>query len=332
MSTWRVVLILGAAAAALVVVSAEGLRAYGAMLFAATPFLIGYAGGAIAHSNEMGAWFGFALGQLALIAASAFLLLWAIEGAICLVMAWPLAAAMAALGNWVAYAWRQAKSAHVRISCSALALLPIAMFAEREALPEPPLRHVSSVIEIGAPPESVWPNVVAFAKLPPAKETIFRLGLAHPIRAEIEGSGVGAVRRCVFSTGAFVEPITVWDEPRRLAFTVEENPPPMTELSPYGSIHPPHLDGYFWSERGQFELEPLPGGGTRLIGTTWYRQRLWPTAYWLLWSDYVIHKIHLRVLRHIEARSLGGPALVSSSEPERYGSIQSPLRSPSPGR
>jgi hypothetical protein len=147
--------------------------------------------------------------------------------------------------------------------------------------------------------------VVAFAHLPPANESIFRLGLAYPIRAEIEGSGVGAVRRCVFSTGAFVEPITVWDEPRRLAFTVERNPPPMTELSPYGEIHPPHLDGYFWSERGEFRLEPLPGDRTRLIGTTWYRQKLWPATYWLTWSDYVIHAIHLRVLRHIQERSEG---------------------------
>jgi hypothetical protein len=26
---------------------------------------------------------------------------------------------------------------------------------------------------------------------------------------------------------------------------------------------------------------------------------MWPAAYWHLWSDYIIHRIHLRVLEHI---------------------------------
>ena len=62
--------------------------------------------------------------------------------------------------------------------------------------------------------------------------------MACPISAEIEGKGVGAVRHCIFTTGAFVEPITVWDEPNTLAFDVTEQPPPMKELSPY-DIRPP---------------------------------------------------------------------------------------------
>ncbi|MFQ5504696.1 MAG: hypothetical protein ACE5F1_07870 [Planctomycetota bacterium] len=35
-------------------------------------------------------------------------------------------------------------------------------------------------------------------------------------------------------------------------------------------------------------------------GTTCYRHRLWPDAYWRLWSDFLIRRIHLRVLRHIK--------------------------------
>ena len=42
---------------------------------------------------------------------------------------------------------------------------------------------------------------------------------------------------------------------------------------------------------------------TRLEGTTWYTNRMWPSAYWKLWSDEVIHRIHLRVLDHIRERS-----------------------------
>jgi hypothetical protein len=300
----RIIMLIGAIGAALVAISTEGLEVYGWMLFVVSPFFLGYVAGAVAGERGKTAIVGFSWGGLALVAVAVLLLLFALEGAICLVMASPLALAMVAVGNWVAFAWRRLPPrSHVRLSSSMLALAPLAMFIESGLPPEPELHSVSSVIEIDAPPQTVWRNVTGFSELPPPQEAIFRLGLAYPIRAELEGEGVGAVRRCVFSTGAFVEPITVWDEPRRLAFTVEQNPPPMVELSPYEDIHPPHLDGYFWSERGQFELEPLPDGRTRLIGTTWYRQRLWPAAYWLPWSDYVIHKIHLRVLLHIELRS-----------------------------
>ena len=71
-------------------------------------------------------------------------------------------------------------------------------------------------------------------------------------------------------------------------------------MTPYGHIEPRHLHGYFVSEQGQFLLTPLPNGGTSVEGTTWYRDAIWPVAYWRLWSDYVIHRIHLRVLKHIK--------------------------------
>jgi hypothetical protein len=145
--------------------------------------------------------------------------------------------------------------------------------------------------------------VVAFAEIPPPKELLFRAGIAYPIRAEISGRGVGAVRHCIFSTGPFVEPIEVWDEPRLLRFGVTANPAPLNELTPYGHIDAPHLHGYFVSEKGQFSLTALPSGRTRLEGTTWYHDALWPAAYWHLWSDYIIHRIHSRVLEHIRAEA-----------------------------
>src|SRR6185436_19561820 len=108
----------------------------------------------------------------------------------------------------------------------------------------------------------------------------FRQGIAYPVRARIDGRGVGAVRHCEFSTGAFVEPITAWEEPSRLAFDVTSQPPPMTEWSPYQDLHPPHLDSTIRSRRGEFRLIALPGGRTRLEGRTWYTLSLYPQLYW----------------------------------------------------
>jgi hypothetical protein len=119
--------------------------------------------------------------------------------------------------------------------------------------------------------------------------------------ARIDGTGVGATRYCEFTTGRFVEPIRVWDPPSRLAFDVAEGPDPMFELSPYRHLHPPHLEGGFQSTRGEFRLVELPGGRTRLTGRTWYRLDIHPHAYWTVWTDWIIHRIHSRVLRHIQS-------------------------------
>ena len=81
----------------------------------------------------------------------------------------------------------------------------------------------------------------------------------------------------------------------------------MRELSPWGAIETPHVTNFLVADAGEFRLNPLPGGRTELVGTTWYRHHVYPAAYWRLWSDALIHRIHLRVLDHI-ARLSTAPA------------------------
>src|SRR6202030_2523186 len=165
-----------------------------------------------------------------------------------------------------------------------LLFTPAFQGVESWAKPQAETFTVRTAIEANAPPEKVWNQVVAFAEIPPPTELLFRAGIAYPIRAEISGHGVGAVRHCIFSTGPFAEPIEVWDEPRLLKFGVTANPAPLNELSPYGNIQPAHLHGYFVSKQGQFLLTALPGGRTQLEGTTWYQQTMWPAGVWHLWA------------------------------------------------
>ncbi len=166
---------------------------------------------------------------------------------------------------------------------------------------------VLTTVEIDAPPEVVWQHVVDFPDITEPEPWYFAWGIASPRRARIVGRGAGAIRYCEFSTGAFVEPITVWDEPRRLAFNVTEQPDPMVELSPYRNVHPPHLDHYLRSTHGEFHLVPSPDGRTLLEGRTWYKFDMFPQVYWTLWSDYLIHRIHERVLEHVKRISETNP-------------------------
>jgi len=152
---------------------------------------------------------------------------------------------------------------------------------------------------VNASPEVVWHRLISFPPLSPPDELIFRAGIAAPVGAVIDGEGRGAVRRCLFTTGSFVEPIEVWDPPHELTFAVASDPDPMRELTLWPGPRPPHLDGFLETTRGQFMLEPLPGGRTRLIGRTWYRTHMVPESYWRLWADGIVHAIHMRVLRHV---------------------------------
>ena len=287
------------------------LESYSASLFMGIPFCQGFLA-ALFHGRRerrsLGACIGVAL--LSIFCAGVGFFAFALEGVICLVMAAPLAAMLATLGACLGCAV-QSQRVHSgesgRLACVALLALPGLMWLEDAQPPTDPLLQVTSVLDVAAPPERVWRNVVSFSELPPPDEWIFKLGIAYPIRASIAGTGVGAIRRCEFSTGPFVEPIEVWDEPRLLKFSVTSNPAPMQEWTPYPRVEPAHLHGFLVSDGGQFHLIPLPDGGTRLEGTTWYRHHLWPARYWQVWSDFLIHKIHLRVLRHVAQLSETAP-------------------------
>ncbi len=299
-----------AVAAVMVVLCIYVLRDYGSSLFVLTPVVMGFVSAVVYNARlDQGLSRTAVQGQLALLVAMVLMLVAAVEGAICLAMAWPLAAVLVWIGGVLGYAFGRPQAPTARRArrvVPLLAVLVLPLVAWNEARDHSvPLREISSSVEVDAPPEVVWRHVVSFPDLPPP-DGIFATGLACPLRARIDGTGVGAVRYCEFTTGPFVEPITAWDEPHRLAFAVTAQPPTMRELSPWGDIHPPHLDGYLRSRRGEFRLVPLDGGRrTRLEGSTWYELQVSPGPYWHLWGDGLIHAIHARVLEHIRRLAEG---------------------------
>ena len=273
---------------------------YGLSLFLVLPIAAGALGAWVAKSRTAvsAAWVGASATAIASLGFFAF----GIEGAICILMALPLACPLGALGGFLFFHLSQKRA--LANGAAMLALLPLGFGTLGfDVTAKPSVFMVKSSVEIAAPPERVWKNVVSFSELPPPGEWYFKDGVAYPIRAHIDGSGPGAIRYCEFSTGPFVEPIEVWDEPHLLRFSVAQNPAPLNEWSPYAHILPRHLHGYLVSKQGQFLLTPLPNGHTLLEGTTWYQHGLWPETYWTLWSQAIIHRIHMRVLTHIKQLS-----------------------------
>ena len=276
-----------------------GIGQYGIALFILTPLFIG-AGSTILYGlkkeiTKREAWL---IGLLTLGIFTAGLLVFAIEGVICIAMAAPFGLLLTWVGSLIGYAIINKTPNNAPTAMLILiGIIPTMAFIEKDS--EPTLTSVVTSIVIIADPQTVWKNVVEFPQLDEPTELIFKTGIAYPINAKNEGTGVGAVRHCNFTTGSFVEPITVWDEPQLLKFDVVEQPAPMKELS-FWDIDAPHLQDYFVSKQGQFKLTVLPNGKTLLEGTTWYYHNIKPTFYWQLWSDHIIHKIHDRVLTHIK--------------------------------
>jgi uncharacterized membrane protein YhaH (DUF805 family) len=309
----------GSAAMALLISSVLGIAAtllsvsgflavYGYGLFVALPFCLGLCS-VLLHGYHRPRSLRSCLlvATLSIALLGLFLLALAVEGAICLAMAAPIGLALGLMGGLVGY-WIQRKAwseLQTQATFGAMLLfVPFLMGAEALKPVQPELLQVRTQIEISAPPETVWRFLASFPTLPPPTEWPFRVGIAYPIRSTLQGSGLGARRECQFSSGEFVEPIRAWEENKRLVFSISGEPPVMEEMSPYGHIHTRHIDGqYFQAQDAEFVLTPLPNGHTVLTGTSRYRNRMWPAAYWRLWSDAIVHQIHLRVFRHIKELS-----------------------------
>ena len=282
-----------------------GWNQYGVTLFFGAPVLMGCLSGFVYNYRQSQSWITtIGVSLLMILVTGSSLLVFALEGIICLLMAAPLVMPLAVFGALLGKAVACATQTTVPQTVGMLMVLPIMSTVESLPPSQSPEYVVTSSVEVNAPPETVWKYVVEFPDLPEPEDWFFRVGIACPIRARIDGHGVGATRYCEFTTGAFVEPITTWDAPRHLAFDVTSQPDPMRELSPYSHVHPPHMENQsLKSLRGEFRLVPLPGGRTRLEGSTWYTFDMFPRDYWTTWSDVSIHKIHNRVLGHIKRLS-----------------------------
>ena len=286
---------------AAVFVSASLLGNYGWGLFVLTPFLVGVITAYLANRRTaltgkhtlrlvIGA---TALGCLALVAL-------ALEGLVCVILAAPLGAAVAAAGGLLGRAIAERRRGPAPLM--SVAILPL-VFAFEAATPPQIVFTSNASIDIAAPPGQVWRAVTHMDSFGSPPGLLFRAGLAYPIRAEILGEGVGATRIGLFSTGVARERITEWRPGRRIAFAVLSQPPSMAEFSPYAVLQTRHIRGYFDTTTTSFELHPV-GQGTRLTASARHVLRLDPVLYWAPLARWAIQRNEARVLDHIRSTAV----------------------------
>jgi len=286
-----------------VAVGALVFGAYGFGIFVVSPFMIGVTTGYFANRIADVGRFGttkLVLGTLLL--GGIALVLVALEGVVCLVLAAPLAIATALIGGLLGRAIAvNAKHPPGHALCG-LALLPLVFTAER-LLPAAISFETQSTIMVAAPPEALW-DVLMRTDL--AEEPValpFRLGVAYPLRGEMLGEGVGAIRIGEFSTGTVLEQVTEWIPNRQLTFIMLTELPAMRELSPYAHVHAPHVTGYFRTTNTSFGLASLTSGHTEIIECTSHELRLGPVLYWLPLARWIVDQNNARVLAHIKRQA-----------------------------
>jgi hypothetical protein len=246
-------------------------------------------------------WIPVIAGELATVA-----LLW--EGWICVVMFTPIALVASTLGGTaaglIAHYGRARRSKDASLVC--VMCLPLLIsYLEPQFLSQWDLRSVESVIDIQAPAATVWRNIERVPRISPAElpsSWSHAIGFPNPVEATLSEEGVGGVRHATFEGGVlFIETIDAWEPQRRLGFSIraQTDQIPPTTLDEHVTV-----GGRFFDVlRGEYVLEPLPGGKTRLHLMSHHRVSTDFNWYAHLWTDAVMKDLQKRILIVVRDRS-----------------------------
>jgi hypothetical protein len=244
---------------------------------------------------------------LSLLAALLGTVITMLEGFICIVMFLPVGLPLASIGGIVGgLAARYLRSRRAQgLAMACVFVLPFVTGPwEQKVFYRLEARQVENVVDIQAPVDVVWQNIervraIRREELP--SSWAHAIGFPDPIEATLSHKGVGGVRNATFAGNlAFIETIDVWEPGRRLGFTIaaETDKIPPTTLDEHVRIG----GEYFDVLRGEYRLETLPGGATRLHLSS--RQRLSTDFNWYahLWTDAVMSDLQKRILYVVEQR------------------------------
>ena len=274
-----------------------------------TPFAMGFLTVFVTERDKahpIWTWFVYPWIPVSVGMAAAGIFLW--EGLICIVMFAPIALFAATVGGLAAgviarrLRSRASKNASlVCVVCLPLIIAPI----EHQLLSQRDLRSVESVIEIKASPAVIWSNIervpaIRTSELQPSWS--HAIGFPNPVEATLSKEGVGGVRNATFERGVlFIETVDTWEPDHHLGFSIRAQTDriPSTTLDQHVTVG----GQYFDVLHGDYELEPLSNGVTRLHLRSLHRVSTDLNWYAHLWTDSIMRDLQVRILHVIRDRS-----------------------------
>lgn len=233
-------------------------------------------------------------------------LVWKIEGFGCWVMILPIWLIVSSLaGAFTGARKRKARDNSQKLQGSWVLFLPILCSQAERLLPHLPARYEAyTSMEIQAPPEKIWSNVVRVSPIAEKEDHGYLtriLGFPRPIRAELNYAGVGGSRQAIFSKGlVFEEIVREYEEERKMHFTIKADP---------HSIPPTAMDEhvviggeYFDVLDGTYQLEKISEGRYRLRLYSHFVLKTRFNFYASWWAGWIMKDIQNNILGVIKTR------------------------------
>jgi hypothetical protein len=227
------------------------------------------------------------------------------EGLICLIMALPIYLPIASLGGiftGILLSVFKKNTMH-SFAFAALLLTPfVSSHIETRLNFETEIREVHTQIQIDAPKEKVWKNIVRIPKITePQKSFFYTMGFPRPVEATLSFEGIDGVREAIFEKGLlFLETITIWEENKIIGFKIKADPrsTPLTTLDEHVVVGGEYFDTLF----GQYEIIPINENSVNLKLFSRYRLSTRFNFYAEIWSDFLMRDIQNNILSVIKSR------------------------------
>jgi hypothetical protein len=272
------------------------------------PFALGYVTMHYVESRQQQRlWTWWLLPWLPVAGSLAACILTLLEGWICVVMFAPLALVLSSVGGLLGgLAGRMIRTRRTRaVTVSCVMVLPFLTAGwEKPVFYRLETRRVENVIDIQAPPDVIWRNIervpaIRRDELP--NSWTRTIGFPDPVEATLSHEGVGGVRNASFTGGLlFIETVDVWQPRQRLAFSIaaQTDKIPATTLDEHVRVGGPYFDAL----HGEYWLEPLDHGVTRLHLSSQHRVSTDFNWYAHIWTDAIMSDLQQRILQVIRKR------------------------------
>jgi hypothetical protein len=278
---------------------------YGITLFFTLPTNIGFfIGYGQRYSSETGEKFRKIIKDLLsimLIVAvlSGLLILMGLEGAICILIAYPYLIIPMYLA-YIAGIYIAKKDKINTLNSIVIVLLLNPATYIYDTYQKPIQDQIKTELIVNESKESIWNKLTTKLEFKKTPNLLFRKGVSYPKSINYKDQDGHKSYSCYTNNDTITLTIKEFVHFEKIMFQLKNQTVPMKELSPYNSIDAKHLHNYFKVNYGLIELHTISKNKTKIIAKTSYSYKIAPKWYWQLWSNYIIDEMHKQVLESIK--------------------------------
>jgi hypothetical protein len=290
---WRVVAIIVVVILVFSIFAILKAGEYGFTLFLTIPFslalILSFQEAPKSSGKTLKAW-GKAVGIVT--ALSLILLAMGFEGVICILMAVGLIILPTFLGCLIGYALSRASESHkLSVFLMIFIINPGALtYDVSDTTKIESIAQISTIVNASV--FEVWQTLIQKVVFNKSSNFFLKSGVSYPLDMEIIEKDASKFLACNTNNGKTLFKIDSLIENQKIL--------PMRELTMYHDLEAAHLHGYFESDYGTFEIQPINEKQCLLIAKTQYKYAITPAFYWKWWSDYLLNTMHENVLNKVK--------------------------------